>query len=152
MQIGPDDPRAEDVRVLLERHLAFAHEHTPVEHVHALDAGALVGRGIAFVSCRDVGRLLGVGALKRIDVAHAEIKSMHTTAEARGTGVARAVLDHLLGVVRAWGVVRVSLETGTMDAFAPARRLYAAAGFVPCGPFADYPASETSAFMTLDLG
>ena len=152
MQVQPDDPRADDVRALLERHLAFAHEHTPVEHVHALDVGALVGPGIAFVSCRDDGRVLGVGALKRIDATHAEIKSMHTAAEARGTGVARQVLDHLLDTARSWGVTRVSLETGTMDAFAPARGLYAAVGFVPCGPFADYPVSDTSAFMTLDLG
>lgn len=152
VQVQPDDPRADDVRALLERHLAFAHEHTPVEHVHALDVDALVGPDIVLVSCREAGRMRGVGAIRRLDAGHAEVKSMHTAAEARGTGVARQVLDHLLDVARSWGVTRVCLETGTMDAFVPAHRLYAAAGFVPCGPFADYPVSDTSAFMTLDLG
>ena len=152
MHVAPDDPRREDVRALLARHLAFAHEHTPVEHVHALDVDALVGPDIAFVSCRDDGLLLGVGALKRLGDDLAEVKSMHTAAEARGRGVARLVLGHLVELARAWGVRTVSLETGTMDAFAAARGVYAASGFVPCGPFADYPVSETSAFMTLELG
>ena len=49
------------------------------------------------------------------------------------------------------GYRRVSLETGTTAAFAPARALYASAGFIPCGPFGDYEANATSAFMTLDL-
>jgi putative acetyltransferase len=62
------------------------------------------------------------------------------------------MVEHLIGVARNRGLRRVSLETGTMAAFAPARSLYAKAGFTPCGPFGDYPASETSCFMTLALG
>ena len=76
---------------------------------------------------------------------------MHTAAAARGRGVGRAMLDHLLGVARAEGVRRVSLETGTMAEFAPARALYESAGFTACGPFADYRPSVDNCFMTLLL-
>jgi putative acetyltransferase len=76
---------------------------------------------------------------------------MHTAQAARGRGIGRAMLDHLIGVARERGCLRVSLETGSMDAFAPARSLYANAGFRPCGPFGDYRPSRTSTFMTLSL-
>ena len=86
--VANDDPRADDVRALLERHLAFANAHSPREDVHALDVDALVDPDVTFVSCRDGGTLLGVAALKRLDDRHAELKSMHTAAEARGRGSA----------------------------------------------------------------
>lgn len=146
--IGRDDPRREDVRALLERHLEFARGHTPAEHVHALDLDGLLAPEISFFSLREDGELLGVGALKRLDAEHAEIKSMHTSAAARRRGVARALVDHLLEEAARRGFRRVSLETGTTEAFAPARALYASAGFVPCGPFGDYRESASNAFMT----
>ena len=93
-----------------------------------------------------------MAALKELDPRHGELKSMHTAATARRRGVGRAIVDHLLAVAAARGARRVSLETGTMEAFAPARSLYAGVGFVPCGPFGDYPESSTSAFMTRVLG
>jgi putative acetyltransferase len=80
------------------------------------------------------------------------LKSMHTAQAARGRGVGRAMVDHLIGVARDRGFRRVSLETGTMAAFAPARALYASAGFRPCGAFGDYSLSPNSTFMTLSLG
>jgi len=149
--ISPDDPRVGDVRALLAAHLAFAHEHSPPEDVHALDVSGLVGPAVSFFSCRDDGRLLGVGALKQLDERHAELKSMHTAAAARGQGVGRAMVGHLLATARARGCRRVSLETGTMAAFEPARALYASVGFAPCPPFADYPDSPNSVCMTLLL-
>ena len=149
--IEPDDPRRDDVRALLERHLAFARDVTPPEDVHALDVERLVDPAITFFSLRVDGELLGVGALKQLDAAHAEIKSMHTAHAARGRGLGRAMLSHLLEVAAARGVRRVSLETGAMDAFEPARRLYASAGFVACGPFGDYRESPNSAYMTRQL-
>lgn len=77
--------------------------------------------------------MLGIGALKRLSLHHAGIKSMHTAETARGRGIGRAVMMHLVGVARAQGLRRVSLETGTTPAFAPARALYEDVGFVPCG-------------------
>ena len=149
--IDVDDPRRDDVRALLERHLAFARAVTPPEDVHALELDGLLDPSVTFFSLRDGGRLLGVGAIKQLDPDHAELKSMHTAEEARRRGVGRAIVDHLLAVAAERGVSRVSLETGAMDAFAPARSLYASVGFVPCGPFGDYAASPNSAYMTLRL-
>jgi putative acetyltransferase len=150
-EISVDDPRTPDVRALLERHLTFALSTTPPEHSFALDVDELLDPGITLCSYRAAGELLGVGALKRLDAEHAEIKSMHTAQAARGRGVGRAMLNHLVGLARAGGYRRVYLETGTMIEFEPARALYASAGFVACGPFADYQPSEDNCFMTLVL-
>ena len=139
------------MRALLERHLTAMLAATPAEHAFALDVDGLLDPAISFFSFRADGELLGVGAIKRLDAEHAEIKSMHTAAAARGRGVGRAMLCHLLGVARAEGVRRVSLETGTMAEFAPARALYESAGFTACGPFADYRPSDDNCFMTLLL-
>lgn len=149
--IALDDPRRDDVLVLLERHLQFSFDSSPPEDVYALDVDGLLDPAVSFFSLRRDGVLLGVGALKRIDDEHAELKSMHTAETARGQGVARTMVAHLLSVARSTGYRRVSLETGDMEAYAPARALYARAGFVECGPFADYPPNGSSTFMTLTL-
>ena len=149
--IAVDDPRSADIRALLGAHHAFAHDHSPPEDVHALDVDGLVDPTITFVSCRMGGQLLGVGALKELEEGHAELKSMHTAVAARGRGVARAILDHLIERARDNRITRLSLETGSMDAFAPARALYERAGFESCGPFGDYLASPYSTFMTRRL-
>jgi putative acetyltransferase len=150
-EISTDDPRAADVRELLESHLALMNSITPPEDVHALDLDGLLDPSITFVSFRRDGELLGIGALKQLDDQHGEVKSMHTTRAARGGGVGRAIVEHLLGLARKRGLSRVSLETGSMEEFAPARSLYASVGFTPCGPFADYRPSPNSNFMTLSL-
>jgi len=149
--IARDDPRVPDVRRLLERHLTFAHGNSPPEHVHALDIDGLLDPSVAFFSYRADGELLAVGALKQLAPRHAEVKSMHTAQAARGRGIGRAMLDHLIGVARDRGYDRVSLETGTMAEFAPARALYASAGFSLCGPFGSYAESPSNTFMTLAL-
>ena len=149
--IAPDDPRRDDARRLLASHLAFANEHSPPEDVHALDIDGLVDPAISFFSAQCDGALLGVGALKHLESAHVELKSMHTAASARGLGVGRAILDHLIGLAIQRGYQRMSLETGTMAAFAPARALYESVGFVPCEPFGQYFISPNSVCMTRSL-
>lgn len=149
--ISLDDPRAPDVRRLLEVHLTFARGQTPPEDAHAMDVDELADPAVRFFSLRRDGVLLSVGALKRLNSEHAEVKSMHTVVSQRGRGVGRRMLEHLIAVARAEGYRRLSLETGSMAAFAPARSLYAGAGFVPCEPFGDYRLSPNSAYMTLYL-
>jgi putative acetyltransferase len=149
--ISTDDPRARDVCELLERHLAYAHATTAPEDIHALDLDALLDPSVTFFSYRVDGELLGIAALKRLDDGHAEIKSMHTAEAARGRGIGRALVDHLVRVARRRGYRRLSLETGAQPAFAPARSLYATAGFTPCEPFAQYGPSPNSAYITLSL-
>ncbi|MDJ0665319.1 MAG: GNAT family N-acetyltransferase [Acidimicrobiia bacterium] len=145
------DPRDSDVNELLQRHWEFTAEVTPPEHIHALDLDGLLDPSVALFALREDGRLLGVGAVKTLGAGHVEIKSMHTAVSARGEGVGRKLLAHLLGVARSNGAVRASLETGIQEAFQPAISLYADAGFTFCGPFADYAANSNSVFMTLRL-
>ncbi len=149
--IGIDDPECAEVRALLDKHVAFAKKHSPPEDMHALGVAGLLAENVSFFSLREDGVLLGVGALKQLDELHAEAKSMHTVKEARRCGVGRAMIDHLVEVARSRGCRRISLETGSMAAFAPARALFRSAGFETCAPFADYGPSPNSVFMTLEL-
>jgi putative acetyltransferase len=149
--IAVADPDAADVRALLSRHLSFAQVHSPPEHVHALPSRAWADPDLTLFGARRDGSLVGVGAIRRLDETHAELKAMHTLAEARGQGVGQAMLAHLLREAGARGYRRVSLETGTMDAFAPARALYRKAGFRPCPPFGPYTVNPYSICMTLTL-
>jgi len=149
--ISVDDPRKPEVRALLERHLAFCLSETPPEHSFALDVNRLLDPAVTFVSYRDGGTVLGVAAIKELDAASGEVKSMHTAAAARGRGVGRALLSHLLEVARARGYQQVFLETGTTPGFAAARALYESAGFTPTGPFGGYPQTEDNTFYRCAL-
>jgi len=151
IEIGPDDPRADDVAALLRAHLAHANEMSPAEHVHALDIDGLCQPDMRFFAARRSGELLAVGALKVLDDEHYEIKSMHTAEAARGQGIGRLMVERLLAVALDAGAERVSLETGTMEGMAPARRLYHRLGFVDCAPFGAYRANEFGVCMTIQL-
>ena len=150
-EIISDDPRRPEVRAVLERHLTFCLTETPPEHSFALDVDGLLDPRVTFVSYRDGAAVLGVAAIKELDATQAEIKSMHTTAEARGRGVGRALLGHLLDTARERGYRRVLLETGTTPGFASARALYESAGFVPTGPFGGYPETGDNCFYARAL-
>ena len=152
MEIRIDDLESPQVHGLLREHLSDMAAHSPPECVHALDLEALRGDDITFWTAWDVDELLGCGALKELDAEHAEIKSMRTAAAHLRKGVARDLLDHILGEAKRRGYLRVSLETGSMAAFEPAQRLYAGFGFTYCGPFADYVEDPYSVFMTKNIG
>jgi putative acetyltransferase len=149
--ISVDDPRRPEVLAILERHLTFCRSETPPEHSFALDAEGLLDPAVSFFSCRDGDAVLGVGAIKELDPAHGELKSMHTAAEARGRGVGRLMLEHLLSVARSRGYQRVSLETGTTPGFTAARAMYVSAGFEPAEPFSDYHRTGDNTFYSLAL-
>lgn len=150
--VAPVEPLDPEARAVLERHLDYARANTPPEHVHALSLEGVLDPAVTLYGARRPdGPLLGVGALRHLDDGHAEVKTMHTTAEARGQGVGRAVVVHLLGVARARGYRRVSLETGSGDAFAPARTLYGTVGFTRCPPFGQYTDNPHSVCMSLEL-
>lgn len=152
MRIAADDPGRPDVQQLLERHLAFAFANSPREHVHALDTARLVHPSITFFSARDDDDvLLGVGALKEVDAAHGEVKSMHTARHARRAGVGRSLLLRIIEVAHDRGYATLSLETGTGPAFAPAQSMYIGAGFVVCEPFGEYTRNPHSTCMRLFL-
>jgi putative acetyltransferase len=148
MRIRVDDLSGRQVHALLEEHLRGMHELSPPESVHALDLDALRRPEITFWTAWAGDELLGCGALKELAPAHGEIKSMRTAAAQRRQGVGTAMLEHIVAEARARAYARLSLETGSMDAFAPARRLYESFGFAYCGPFADYVPDPNSVFMT----
>lgn len=149
--IGPEDPGAPDVRRLVAAHLAFARGSTPPEHVHALGSDDLSQPGVLLFGARGAGRLLGVATRRHRDPGHAEIKSMHTSRAARRQAIGRAVLDRLLTEAERRGHRRVSLETGTMEVFAPARALYEARCLRRCPPFGEYGDNPFSVCTTVAL-
>lgn len=149
--IAVEDPRTADVQDLLARHLAHMRSQSPPQSVFALGVSGLLDPAVTLYSCRRGGELLAIGALKQLSDDEAEVKSMHTADAARGAGIGRAMLTHLIGVAADRGYRLLSLETGTMSGFAPARALYASAGFTQCGAFADYPETPHSVFMSLAL-
>ena len=151
MEIRTDDLAGPEIRELLAEHLRSMHELSPPESVHALDLAALRGSDITFWTAWSNSELLGCGALKELSPAHGEIKSMRTRSARRRQGVARAMLQHIIAEARARSYAHLSLETGSMEAFEPARRLYEAFGFAYCPPFADYIEDPNSSFMTLEL-
>ena len=151
MDIRIDDLRGPEIARLLRAHLEFAARHSPPDLIHALDLDALRTPDITFWTVWERGELVGCGALKALSPEAGEIKSMHTAQAFRGRGVCAAMLAHILSEARRRGYRRLSLETGTGDAFAPAHALYARHGFVPCGAFANYAASDFNSFMTLEL-
>jgi putative acetyltransferase len=127
------------------------HELSPPESVHALDVSKLKVPEITFWTVREASMLLGCGALKELDSEHGEIKSMRTTVAFRRRGAGRAVLAHMITEARKRGYRRLSLETGSQEAFIPARRLYESFGFSYCEAFEEYQADPNSVFMTLQL-
>lgn len=151
MEIRVDDLTAPEVQELLTEHLRNMHLHSPPESVHALPADGLRRPEITFWTVWEGGELLGCGALKELDSRHAEIKSMRTAAAHLRRGVASHLLQHILREAARRGYTRLSLETGSAEAFEPARRLYARFGFAHCGPFDGYTEDPHSVFMTKEL-
>jgi putative acetyltransferase len=140
-----DDLSRPVVHALLREHLDHMHELSPREDVHALDLLKLLSPDVTFWTVWDGDVLLGCGALKELDPTHGEIKSMRTPTALRRRGAGRAVLTHIVAEAKARGYVRLSLETGSHDAFAPAHRLYESFGFTYCDPFGDYPPGPSAA-------
>lgn len=149
--VAASDPRVDDVASLLASHLALMRQVSPPEHVHALDLDALAAPGVTFLTARVDGELLGVGALQQIDGGRGEIKSMHTAVAARGRGVARQLVEHIIGLARDRDIEWLGLETGTQPEFAAARALYRTFGFAVCEPFEPYTANRYSTCMSIDL-
>jgi putative acetyltransferase len=146
-----DDLSGADVIALLHEHLRCMALVSPPESRHALNLDGLRQPGITFWSVWNGTDLAGCGALKELDPQHGEIKSMRTASAYQRKGVASLVLRHIIEVARRRGYRRLSLETGAMDYFEPARRLYAGFGFVRCKPFGSYVEDPNSVFMTREL-
>lgn len=151
LRIVEDDLTGEAIAALLRLHLDHLNGLFPSESVHAMPIDRLRQRDVTFFSAWNGSQLAGCGALKELDTRHGEVKSMRTHPDFPRKGVGKAILRHLLAKAQARGYARVSLETGTIPALLPARRLYETHGFKPCPPFGDYREDPLSICMTKEL-
>lgn len=151
MDIRRDDLVSPVVHGLLEEHLRDMRAWSPPGSVHALDLDALRAPDMTFWTVWEGEALLGCGALREHSPEHGEIKSMRAASAHRGKGAGKAMLMHIIREAHGRGYVRLSLETGSAEPFAPSRMLYAGFGFRECPPFADYVEDPHSVFMTLAL-
>lgn len=143
---NPTDPQP---RALLRASAALMDELFPAEDNHYLAPEDLAQDHIRFFAAHDdAGVLLGTIALALHD-DWAEIKALYVDAQARGKGVARALLTHAETQGRKAGVTWLRLETG--ETLSAAVKLYRATGFSNRGPFGDYAANDTSLFMEKHL-
>ncbi len=147
-EVDPTSPALAD---LIDRHLTLMRASSPACSVHAMDATRLAEAGVRFFAVFENGQAIAMGALKTINPYHGEVKSMHVAEAARGRGLAQAVLAALLSKARDAGITRVSLETGSQDAFAPARAFYRSERFTECSPFEGYALDPNSVYMTREI-
>jgi putative acetyltransferase len=143
-----DDLAGPEIARFLDEHVQQMRSISPPESKHALDLDGLRRPEITFWSVMDGGALVGCGALKRLDAGHAEVKSMRTRPARQRSGIASLLLGHIITEARRMGFTRLSLETGSAEFFAPARKLYEKFGFEYCPPFAGYRPDPNSVFMT----
>jgi len=153
IEIRRADPGDDDLRPIIEKHLAHSWDATPQTSNHTLDVDALRAPDIRFWAVYDAGHPMGCGALKALPDGTAEVKSVHVLSEARGRGLARKMMDHLADLARAEGLTALVLETGAdhLTEYAAARKLYQALGYSYCEPIFGYEADPNSAFMRLGL-
>ena len=151
MQIIEDDLTGGAIQTLLQRHAEAMLANSPLGACHYLDLSGLRVPEITVWSIWDGDELAGCGALREIDAAHGEVKSMRTANEHLGKGVGHLMLNHIIDAARHRGYTSLSLETGSTEAFAAAIHLYETAGFKRSGPFAGYEINEFSRFFTLQL-
>jgi len=146
--ITVEESLTDELAQVLQAHWLFCTSSTPIEHVYALDASKLFAPDITVFGARLDGELAGVGAMRKLDGEHAELKSMHTLAKSRGLGVGKAIVAHIEDFARNSGIKRMSLETGTNEAFKPARELYKSLGYRSCEAFGEYVLSGDNMCMT----
>jgi putative acetyltransferase len=151
MQIKQDDLTGSEIRALLETHFAGMLANSPEGSCHFLDFDGLNAPDVTFWSIWDGESLAGCGALKELDAEHGEIKSMRTHEHHLRKGAGAMMLTHIISQARERGYRRLSLETGSSEAFVPAMALYVAHGFQYCPPFGDYVEDPFSRFMTSAL-
>jgi putative acetyltransferase len=147
MTIRLDDLLGPEIAAFLEEHVREMRSVSPPESTHALDLAGLRKPEITFWTVWDKDRLVGCCALKQLDRRHAEVKSMRVSASDRGKGVASTMVRHLIEEAKTRGYHRLSLETGAMPFFEPARTLYRKFQFTDCGPFGSYKEDANSVFM-----
>jgi putative acetyltransferase len=144
--VAREDPRQPDVSALIRDLDSMFHALYPAESNHLVDIETLASEDIHFFVVRREGEALGCGALWHRDPAYGEVKRIFVKPEARGLKLSKLILERLEQDAREHGLLAIKLETGTLQP--EALGLFARAGFIRCGPFADYPVDDPySVFM-----
>jgi putative acetyltransferase len=145
---GLDEPEVID---LLRVHLDEVRGQRTPGGAHVLDREGLKRPDVSFWTAWRGEALLGCGAIRQLDAAHGEIKSMRTAPDQLRRGAGIGLMAHMLGVARERGYKRLSLETGATPEFDAAQALYRQLGFTYCEPFGEYRADPLSRFMSRAL-
>jgi putative acetyltransferase len=151
VRVVVDDLSSAASQALIAEHLAGMQQFSPPGSVHALDLQRLRTPDVTFWTAWIGDELCGCGALKALDATSGEVKSMRTRSAHLKRGVGQAVLSEIMRTATARGYSRLFLETGTGAAFDAAHALYRKNGFVPCGAFGDYAATDFNCFMAKAL-
>jgi len=151
MEIREDDLTGSEIIQLLEEHLRCASLNIPPQSRHALNLDGLRKPNVTVWSIWDAAILAGCGALKELDAQHGELKFMRTAYSHLRKGVASQMLRHIIAEAKRRAYRRLSLETGVIEYFEPARRLYSGFGFKSCAPFGSYVEDPNSFYMSKEL-
>jgi len=125
----------------------------PPEQRHGLALEAIFEPHVRFFLARRDGETVGCGGVAVFD-DFAEVKRMYVRPQARGQGVADAIMGKLIGVTREAGLSVLRLETGIRSL--PALAFYRRSGFRDCAafkPYASLPPDQVagSAFLEMRL-
>jgi putative acetyltransferase len=125
----------EEVRTLVdELERALASEY-PAEQRHGLSLDAIFQPHIEFFIARLDGIAVGCGGVAFFET-FGEVKRMYVREDARGRGIAQALLARIESAVRERKLDVLRLETGVRQT--AAIRLYERAGFCERGAFGAY--------------
>jgi putative acetyltransferase len=150
--IAIETPLQDDVRALVEQLNAHLIPLSPLEFQFKMTVEQMAEpHTTLFVARDEVGRAVGMGALKVHSADLGEVKRMYTEPKVRGQRVGSALLAAIVELARTKHLPTLMLETGTGDGMSEAHRLYTRSGFKPRGPFLDYPDSQWSAFFEMPL-
>jgi putative acetyltransferase len=148
--IASADVRDADVVALVDALTAeLAQGGYPPEEMFGYSAEKLAAGPVHLLGARDEGRLVAIGGIELQDGDTAELKRMYVVPDRRGSGVADALMEALVGHARRHAVRLLRLETG--DAQHAALRYYRRHGFVDIPRFGPYVDSTTSVCLERDL-
>ena len=138
-----------EVLELLNKHFTELRSVSPEGSAHVLDIEGLKDKNIKFWSLWENNLLMGCGALKFLNKEHGEFKSIRLVDKFRKKDNGIKILKHLIFEAKKLNIKKISVETGTGDFFAPARKLFNKSGFRTCDPFSHYKEDINSVYMTL---
>ena len=138
-----------EVNKLLVKHFKELRSVSPADSCHVLDIAGLKNPNIKFWSFWEENQLIGCGALKFLDKEHGELKSIRVNDTFRKKSYGIKVIQHLIFEAKKLNIIKLSLETGAGNFFAPARKLFEKSGFKSCEPFAEYKKNPDSCYMSL---